>query len=285
MNNNPDNNDITNAGSGTPNSNIDPSGNTTQPSSSNLPADQKVHDLDTIKSESLPAQNVYTPQNIVQEHYNTKPVDTQSQYYIESQEAFFTRFFKGIIRWIFDSIQVIVIALAIFIVFYLFVVSPHTIQGGSMQPNFCNSDFLLADKLTPRFKPYTYGDVIVFKHDESNDYIKRILGMGGDRMRIENGKVYRNGQLVQEAYLQPEVPTEPEIGGPITLGQDYIVPAGHLFVLGDNRPNSKDSRNFGAINPDINTIKGRVILVLSPLSRFRIFNDNAAYPLNECSTK
>ena len=276
MNNNPDNNDINST-----DINAVPSGNT--PPTSQTDSKVKTHDFNTIKSDADVNGYSYTPQNIVQDHYS-KP-EPQNNYYIENQESFFTRFSKGIVHWVFDSIQVIVIALAIFIIFYLFVVSPHTIQGGSMQPNFCNSDFLLADKLSPRFKPYTYGDVIVFKHDESNDYIKRILGMGGDRMRIENGKVYRNGQLVQEPYLQPSVTTEPEVGGAVLLGQDYIVPQGQYFVLGDNRPNSKDSRNFGAINPDINTIKGRVLIVLSPLNRFRIFNDNAAYELNECSKR
>lgn len=228
------------------------------------------------------ASSGQSPDQLVNSHYGTEKKEVR--YYLEDDKPFFlVTLVVGFFKWVFDSIQVIVIALAIFIVLYLFVISPHTIDGVSMQPNFCNKDLILADKLTPQISGFVYTDVIVFKHDENNDYIKRIVGMGGDVMRIENGSVYRNNQLLVESYLPEGRLTEIIPGGRIAEGEDYVVPEGHYFVLGDNRPNSTDSRSFGAIDPRINTIKGKVRFVLWPQDRARIFNDAQGYPVDECS--
>jgi signal peptidase I len=245
--------------------------NATNGSSNNGP---KTHDLNEIKNNAL---NPVSEKNIVAEHYarqadiSTGPTNPVSAAIL------------GFFHWIFDSVQVIVIALAIFIVCYLFIVSPHTIDGVSMQPNFCNGDLILADKLTPRFKGYQYTDVIVFKHDEANDYIKRIIGMGGDKIKVEAGKVYRNGVIINEPYLPEGRLTLLQPGDGLIEGEEYTVPEGKLLVFGDNRPNSTDSRRFLAIDPNLNTVKGRVALVIWPLNRARIFHDADAFPVNECT--
>ncbi len=215
--------------------------------------------------------------NFAQEHYSKK-----AYFGTNTGSNFLVTVFGGIISWIFDSVQVIIIALAIFIVFYLFIVSPHTIDGVSMQPNFCNSDLILADKLTPRFNSYDYGDVIVFKHDEANDYIKRIIGKGGDKVKVEDGHVYRNGTKLGEIYLPQGRMTELQPGDMMEEGKEYTVPQGQYLVFGDNRPNSTDSRRFLAIDPQVNTIKGRVKLIIWPLKRARIFEKTQVLPADEC---
>jgi signal peptidase I len=230
---------------------------------------EKKHDLESIRQEAELAD----VKSQVREHY-TVVQGTSGNFVVD--------IFGGFFRWIFDSIQVIIIALAIFVIFYLFIFSPHTIQGRSMQPNFCEGDLLLADKLTPRFKDYQIGDVIVFEHSKLEDYIKRIIGKGGDVIRIEAGKVYRNGQLIDEPYLPAGRLTTLHDGDALKEGEDYIVPEGKFMVFGDNRPESSDSRSFLAIDPNENIIKGRVKVILWPFDRTRIFKTNDALPVNEC---
>jgi signal peptidase I len=239
--------------------------------------DAPKHDFNAIRAHSVP-----TPvhRDIVSDHYARDPKFVKEP---NQSSNPFVMLVTGFFRWIFDSVQVIVIALAIFIVFYLFIVSPHTIDGVSMQPNFCNGDLILADKLSPRFKGYNYGDVIVFKHDEANDYIKRIIGKTGDRIKVEDSKVYRNGQVLNETYLPQGRVTLIQPGDGMVEGEEYLVPEGKFLVFGDNRPNSTDSRRFLAIDPAVNTIKGRVVVVMWPLERARLFKDAAVYPANECS--
>jgi signal peptidase I len=196
----------------------------------------------------------------------------------------FVAFIGSIVMWFLDSVQVLIVSLAIFIVFHLFIVSPHTIEGPSMEPNFCRGDVILADKLTPLFRGYTYGDVIIFKKNDNEDYIKRIIGLGGDRIKIEEGKVYRNGELLNESYLPVNRLTELPSGAKMVEGEEYIVPSGHLFVLGDNRRQSADSRFFLSIDPSVNTIKGRVVVVIWPVRDFRLFNPSETRPENICHT-
>lgn len=191
-------------------------------------------------------------------------------------------FFGGIILWILDSVQVIIIALAIFIVFHLFIVSPHTIDGPSMEPNFCNGDVVLADKLTPLFNGYEYGDVIIFKKNDQEDYIKRIIGMGGDRIKVQNGRVYRNGEVLNEVYLPDGRRTEILQGSEMVEGVEYTVPNNKYMVFGDNRPKSSDSRTFLSIDPAINTIKGRVLVLIWPVQEMRLFDKNATRAVNAC---
>lgn len=191
-------------------------------------------------------------------------------------------FFSGIVVWLLDSVQVILIAFAIFIVFHLFIASPHTIDGPSMEPNFCNGDLVLADQLTPRFQNYQFQDVIIFKHDAQNDYIKRIIGVPGDRIKIEGGSVYRNGEKLNEPYLPQGRPTNIFAGSQMVEGKEYTVPENRYFVLGDNREKSVDSRSFLFINPDVNTIKGKIAALMWPLSDARMFDKNALMPKDNC---
>ncbi|MFW5720144.1 MAG: signal peptidase I [Candidatus Dojkabacteria bacterium] len=240
------------------------------------------HDISGIKERarySSTSTLADSPNAIVEQHYARTPRKKESF----GVFSVFSGLILGIFKSIFDFIQVIVISLAIFVVFYLFIISPHTIDGVSMEPNFCNGDLILADKLTPRFNEYKRGDVIVFKHDEVNDYIKRIIGVEGDTVRIEGGKVYRNGEMLREDYLPPGRQTLIQPGDQLREGEEYTVPEGHFFVLGDNRMNSSDSRRYLAINPDgDNIIKGRVRFVIWPVSHARVFEETKGSDSTYC---
>src|SRR3989338_237237 len=96
--------------------------------------------------------------------------------------------------WFLDFIETIVIALAIFVVMYRFLFQPHQVSGSSMFANFHDGEYLLTDKVSYRFNLPQRGDVVVFKapKNEEYDYIKRVIGLPGDRIKIEAGHVFVN---------------------------------------------------------------------------------------------
>jgi signal peptidase I len=164
-----------------------------------------------------------------------------------------------------DILQIVILAFAIFLFMYLLVFQPHKIKGDSMQPNFPNAEYLLTDKVTYRFGEPKRGDVIVFKApvDESEEYIKRIIGLPGETVSISEGKVFINGTQLNEIYLPNNLYT-PE--GPfLNNGEEVKVPDGEYFVMGDNRPFSSDSRAWGFVTKA--EITGRAWLIYWPLSK------------------
>lgn len=152
--------------------------------------------------------------------------------------------------WLFflDFIETIVIALAIFVVIYRFLLQPHQVKGNSMFDNFHDGEYLLTDKISYRFNQPTRDEVIVFKapKNEDYDYIKRIIGMPGDKVMVKDGFVYINGQKLDESgYLDSRIKT---LGGSFASeGVVITVPENAYFVMGDNRNNSSDSREWGIV--------------------------------------
>lgn len=170
-------------------------------------------------------------------------------------------------RGLYDIIETLVIAFAIVVFVYLFIASPHEVLGRSMEKNFWDGEYLLADKITIHFKEPQRGDVIIFKQTDTADYIKRVIGLPGDTIEVRDGSYWVNGKILGESeYLESGVYTE---GGRfLSEGDVFTVPEEKLFVSGDNRPHSSDSRSFGAINYD--KIKGRAVIVYWPLSHLKI---------------
>lgn len=164
-----------------------------------------------------------------------------------------------------DIIQVIVFASAIFAFVYLLILQPHKIKGLSMSPNFPDGEYLLTDKVSYRLHEPERGDVIVFEtptSTEGEEFIKRIIGLPGERVKIDNGKVYINGRLLTEEYIASDLYTS---GGVfLREGSEIIIPEGKFFVLGDNRPHSSDSRSWGYITKD--AVTGRAWVVYWPLT-------------------
>lgn len=177
--------------------------------------------------------------------------------------------FAAITAFIFNTIEAIVIALALSIVLYLFIATPHEVIGSSMLPNFQNGEYLIANKLVYKFSNPSRGDVIIFKYDATQDFIKRVIGLPGDLVSIRDGRIYvNNKQLDESAYLESTVYTNG--GNFLHEGETLTVPADSYFVCGDNRPHSSDSRDFGPIKKE--QIKGRAWIVYFPFSDFKIVN-------------
>ncbi|GAB4160368.1 MAG: signal peptidase I [Candidatus Dojkabacteria bacterium] len=174
--------------------------------------------------------------------------------------------------FIFESIEAIVIALALSVVLYLFLFTPHEVVGRSMFPTYKNGEYLIANKIVYKLQEPKRGDVIIFKHSPTQDYIKRIIAIPGDTVEILNNHYIVNGeQLDESAYLDSAVMTSG--GEALAEGETITIPEGQLFVSGDNRPNSSDSRAFGPI--DIEAVKGKVWLVYFPFDSFRFIKDPA----------
>jgi len=156
--------------------------------------------------------------------------------------------FKKIGTIFLDIIETVVIALAIFVIVYLFLFQPHQVRGSSMFPNFYDNDYLLTDKISYRLNVPKRGDVIIFKapKNEEYDYIKRVVGLPGEKISInENNQVVLNNEVFNEPYLDSEVKTF--AGVFLEIGKTVTVPEDQYFVLGDNRSHSSDSRDWGFV--------------------------------------
>ncbi len=152
-----------------------------------------------------------------------------------------------IIAAIFDFLQGIVVFLAILVMVYLFLFSPQEISGRSMEQTFFNGEYVLTNKIIYKLRSPKRGEVVIFKSPRNKeiDYIKRVIGLPGDTVRLSNGVIYVNGLKIEEPYLAPGITTE--IESFLAENQDFLVPEGTYFVAGDNRPHSADSRDFGPI--------------------------------------
>lgn len=175
-----------------------------------------------------------------------------------------TFLFRSVVSFFLDFLETIVVALSIFVVIYLFIVQPHEVKGNSMEPNFHNNEYILTDKISYRFREPKRGEVIIFKapRNQEVDYIKRVIALAGDRIKVEKGFVYVNGEKLDESYLKDTTSlfsgSFMQEGGEILVGNDEVM------VLGDNRPHSSDSREFGPVPQ--NLIIGRAILRYWPLT-------------------
>ncbi len=170
-----------------------------------------------------------------------------------------------------DFIQTLVIFGAIFAVIYLFIAQPHKVSGNSMLPNFQNGDYILTDKISYRFTSPQRGEVIVLKNprNEAQDFIKRIIALPQDTIKIENNFVYVNNQKVTEPYLPNNISSSVE--GFLMNGEEIVMASNQYFVMGDNRMHSSDSRQWGPVTRE--EIIGRVFFRYWPPSKFGLIKN------------
>ena len=158
-----------------------------------------------------------------------------------------------------DILEVIVLAVGIFLIVYLLILRPHKIKGQSMHPTFPDGEYLLTEKVSYYREDPKRGDVIVFKPPISEDeFIKRVIGLPGETIMVLNGRVFVNNEELKEDYIKVNTSGGAFLGE----GATYTVPAGNYFVMGDNRPHSSDSRAWGPITKKV--ITGKAWLVYWP---------------------
>jgi signal peptidase I len=191
----------------------------------------------------------------------------------------------GLLAVLRETVVLVVLAVVLAVVFKTFLVAAFYIPSGSMESTLNVSDRVLVERVSYRFGDVENGDVIVFVHDDlalpangpsnpvarfftslgqaiglvppsDRDFIKRVVGVPGDNITCEHGHLVRNGKQVAEPYLDPGVTTEG--------CKETVVRAGQLYVMGDNRSNSQDSRAFGVI--DRSDVVGRSFVRIWPLT-------------------
>jgi signal peptidase I len=171
--------------------------------------------------------------------------------------------------------ETLVLTLIIFFVIQTFVAQPYKVQQQSMEHTLEPDQYVLVDKLTPRFSTYKRGDIVVFKppadwaQADDTPFIKRVIGLPGDTVDIHDGGVFINGTKIDEPYLYREAPGDPT--QPTTVQGDqhsWVIDAGDLFLMGDHRANSQDSRTFGEVQ--IDQVIGRAWLRYWPINVFGI---------------
>jgi signal peptidase I len=172
--------------------------------------------------------------------------------------------------------ETVVLSLVIFLLIRM-VVQNYRIESHSMEPNFFEGQFILVNKLAYRLGMPSRGDVVVF-HNPTNteeDYIKRIIGLPGDTVEIRDQLVYINGEPLDEEYdMNPLIPG--------TYYGPTVIEPNHLFVMGDNRPNSKDSRSFGPLSEDL--IVGKAWLRVWPPTTVGLVSHHDFAQANELDT-
>lgn len=153
-----------------------------------------------------------------------------------------------------------------------FLLGPYKIPTGSMRPTFLEGDRIFVDKVSYRFHPPERGDILVFKYplDKKKDFVKRLAGMPGERLSLQNGKVVVNGEVLEEPPFSQYFyynRSDWEYG---KEGTTIEIPPGHYFVLGDNSSQSSDSRNWGFV-PAKNLV-GKAFFIWWPPKRIRLVN-------------
>ena len=172
-----------------------------------------------------------------------------------------------------EVIEVALVALGAVFLIRTFLVQPFLVSGASMVPNFSNGDYLLVDEFSYYLRKPARGEVVVFHYpnDESTYFIKRIIGLPGERVVIKDGKVmiynpdHPNGEVLDEKYLPPQFVTNPRPGGQ----SEFKVGPDQFLVLGDNRSYSFDSRDWGLLSSK--EVVGLVRLRLWPLNGLTVF--------------
>ena len=162
----------------------------------------------------------------------------------------------GLFVWLRD----LILSLAISAFIIVFIYQPVKVEGTSMMPSLEDQERIFVNKFVYRLEPISRGDIVVFRYprDPSKSYIKRVIGVAGDHIRIEAGQVFVNNQPQDETYV-------PSIYEDSRTYSEVVVPPNCYFVLGDHRSMSNDSRDFGSVNQSF--IYGKAVFGYWPMDK------------------
>lgn len=158
-----------------------------------------------------------------------------------------------------ELLQTIVLALVLYFLIDS-VLARVRVENVSMQPTLQPGEFILVNKLAYRLGAVSRGDVVIFHFplNPSEDYIKRVIGIPGDVVSVQNGQVTVNGTVLDEPYIM----------APPRYNNSWTVPAGQIFVLGDNRNSSSDSHDWGFV--PLENLVGKALVVYWPLDQMKV---------------
>ena len=154
----------------------------------------------------------------------------------------------------------LILSLAISAFIIVFIYQPVKVEGTSMMPSLEDQERIFVNKFVYRLEPISHGDIVVFRYprDPSKSYIKRVIGVAGDRIRIDGGQVYVNGEALDEDYVPPAYADSRSY-------PETVVPPHCYLVLGDHRSMSNDSRDFGPVNQSY--IYGKAVFGYWPMDK------------------
>ncbi|MDO7905856.1 signal peptidase I [Paenibacillus sp. JX-17] len=165
-----------------------------------------------------------------------------------------------------EWLKAIIIAVVLVILIRWLLFKPFIVDGPSMNPNFETGERIIVNEILYDFRAPQRGEVVVFHvPEEGRDFIKRVIAVAGDKVEVEGDEVLVNGKKISEPYIQGRI-DQAKANGTTYNDKDFpegVVPEGHIFVMGDNRPNSNDSRMIGYIS--LKEVIGRADVIFWPV--------------------
>ena len=175
-------------------------------------------------------------------------------------------------------LKLLVSALIFALIVRKFIFSPIIVDGPSMQPTLYDCDRMIVNKFIYDVKEPDRFDIVIFHATEDKDFIKRVIGLPGEHIKVKDNQLYVNDEKVEQTFLEPHSDNPvvyPIITNDFTLellpGNYDVIPEGYVLVLGDNRTNSTDSRSIGLISMD--QIVGKTSLVYWPFDRMHVVKE------------
>lgn len=173
---------------------------------------------------------------------------------------------RSVVRLLLDVLETALLSVLLFLAINA-ISARIRIESISMQPTLYEGDFVMVNKLAYKFGSPARGDVIIFHYPPDPDrepYIKRVIGLPGDHVRVQDGMVYINGSPIQEPY----------ISAPPAYSGEWIIDENMVFVLGDNRNHSSDSHNWGTV--PLENVIGKALVVYLPVAHWQVLDSDTA---------